>query len=787
MAAPRFPGLPGYPLLTAGLRGLGLRHAGELIWPGATQQRGQHAGFQILDGFRVRRAGHGTDWWLVDRVLLAEARARAEERFPGHAAVVHQMFDLIDAAMAQDVMVLRHLVLYQLLMILGERGSGVRDRHVTKLGVDENEAPHLAALATAAPPFGQEARAAAEQLPDEMRAGRLRAAMRMAETIPGGHGDERLARLCALVRERSAAADALLADAARLAAEGEIARAAESFRVAANRLPDDPRPRAGLLDMALRRGTVPGQGSVTDHAPASPVTVMEIGAKPGAGVSVRCATPRRLGDGGAPEYEFWRITGDGSQSAVRLAVVADLAQPVLDEGIGFGETVSYAVIPERAGRVCGLAVAGVPYRYAPDVRSARLVPTPFGVRARWRAAEQVSHVRVTRFGPNDEPEGVTVASGIDGFDDAVSGSGECRYEIRCGYSDARGETVWSAGWVGAVQLAPWPAPVEIIGVEVLEDEAAAVGIGAGRTGYDDGLESVRVSWRMRGAGAGRIAVWPYTARGRGDDISHLISRLPEGLADELDRDGEQRSASDSVRRAVVSAVPGTALRLTGVSLLDGRAVAGDSVLIFLPAQLPGAGEPGLRLRRVDETTAQALFSWPEPAALVRMVVEQEGRAPLTLVLPRSSTRTRAVPFPVGRAAARVVVEPLIRPDAAFALAEPLTGELPALPAPKPVERRSPGRAPLQRPVTPIPGPRDDRQSPAELHGGELHASDSAVLPNVPYPPTLPPSLDPPALPSGPVSHARRFWRAVVRITLDPMAIAARRIHAFVRRSGTIDI
>lgn len=786
--APCFPGLPGYPRLAEGLRELGLRHAGELIWPGATKHRGQNAGFQILDGFRVRRAGHGTDWWLVDRKLLAEARIRADERFPGDAALVQEVFDIVNAAMTQDVMILRHLVLYQLLTILGERGSAVRDRHVTKLGVDDNEAADLAALAAAVPRFGPQARDAAERLLDEAHAGRLRTAMRMVEAIPDGHGDERLARLCAVVRERTAAADALLTDAERLAATGEIAAAAEVFRVAANRLLDDPRPRAGLLGMALRLAAASDRGLEAGGQSAARVTVTEAGARADGGVSVHCAVPRWIANGATPEYEFWRITGGNPDTAECLAVVTDLADPVLDNAIAFGETVSYAVIPRHARRVCGPPAASAAYRHAPDVRSARLVPTPFGVRARWRTAEQVSAVRVLRFGPHDPAGGVPVASRIDGFDDAVSGSGECRYEVRCGYPDARGEPVWSAGWIGSVHLAPWPAPVEIVRVEVIEGDAAPVRVGARQGAPDDDLESVRVTWRLTGAGAGRMTVWPYTARWRGDDVSHLINRLPEALADEPGHDGEQRSAPDSVRSAVVCATPGSALRLTGVSLLGERAVAGDSVLIFLPAQLPDAGEPGLRLRRVDENTAEAVFSWPEPATLVRMVVEQEGREPLMMVLPRSLARKRAMPFPVSRAAVRVLVQPLVRPDAALAFAEALTGELPALPVPVPVRRSRRESLPVPPVVTPAPDERPDWAAsvPAALDSQDLHMPEPAYSPGWPQPPAILPSLGPAGLPPGSRPRAWRSPRTLARIVLNGVAAAARSIRSFVHRSGTAD-
>jgi hypothetical protein len=303
-----------------------------------------------------------------------------------------------------------------------------------------------------------------------------------------------------------------------------------------------------------------------------------------------------------------------------------------------------------------------------------------------------------------------------------------------------------------------------------------------------------------------MTVWPYTARERGDDISHLISRLPESLAESLPEppadeptgDNEPQLAPESIRSAVVTAVPGAPLRLTGVSLLGPRAVAGDSVLIFLPAARRDADEPGLWVRRADDATGEAFFSWPEPAALVRMVVQQEGRKPLSMVLPRSSARERTVRFPVGRATVRVSVEPLVRPDARLAYAEALTGEIPALPDPVPPPLPSTGIVALPpQPVTASPAPISSA-SPASWPPPIVPQWNDPYSPNpafpsyLPYPPPQFPALEQPVVRPGLLWRILRIWRfprsliwAVIRIVLRAVVFVGRRIRTLLRRRRAI--
>lgn len=665
-AAPRFPGMPRYPEIADGLRALNLRHVGELISPEAVSRRGP--GFQILDGYRVRRPGNV--WYLVDGPLLAQARKAAVSRHGKRVKQVHRLFDLLTDGSAPNIMNLRHLLLYQLLTLLGEQRGQLREQDVTHLGVVKAEAPGVLALATAIRPFDARARQAAETLLDTITAGRVRAAAELASAIPAGHEDERLARLCSTATQRPASVSSLIKDGELLAGAGDPHRAAEALRRAANRVPDDPRARIKLFELALSQA----DGRVT-IVPSTGAPTSGSAAGGSGGVVVRCAPPRTVPPGEALEYEFWRLVDGDPRACERLWRVADPTEPLTDVKVRFGDHVAYAVLPLHAGRICGPAVASAPYRHAPDVASVRLAAEPDGVRARWRAPYGTREIRVTRLGPGPGNEPVAVEAGPDGFHDPVSEVGEYRYEVRCGFAAPDGGQVWSAGWSGTVSVARWPGQVEIL-------EAELVGGGA-----DDLLpgkaREILVIWRAAAVGDCRMTVWPFTPRARGRDVSTLIDALPAALGyetvPEFAADGAMDVERGEVRSTVVVVPQGRTVRLTGVSELGRRAVAGDSVLICLPN--PASGDSPLSVDHVDARTAKAVFRWPEPAALVRLTVEQNGSAPRQWILPRNGNPAGELSFRADGAAAQVVLQAQLRPDADIALPETFAFELAALPLP----------------------------------------------------------------------------------------------------------
>lgn len=694
-AAPRFPGMPGHSEIADGLRALKLRHVGELISPEAVARRGP--GFQILDGYRVRRSGSRATWDLVDTALLAQARRQAVSRHGKHAKQVNQLFDLLADGSAPDIMNLRHLLLYQLLTLLGEQRGPVREQDVTHLGVVKTESPQVLALATAIQPFGVETRRAAETLPDAIAAGRVLTAANLAAAIPAGHEDERLARLCSTAARRLASVSSLIAESEQHAAADEPLRAAEALRRAANRAPDNPQARIKLFELALRQA----DGRVTT-APNTDAAMSGSAVGGSGGVVVRCAPPRNVPPGQALEYEFWRLVDGEPRSCERVGRVTDPAEPMIDAKVRFGDRVAYVVLPLRAERICGPAVAGVRYRHAPDVASVRLATDPDGVRARWRDPSGTREIRVARFGPGPSDEPVAVEAGPGGFRDPVSEVGEYRYEVRCGFAAPGGGLVWSAGWTGTVTVARWPGQVEILEAELVDANA------------DDPLpgkpREILVTWRAAAVGDCRMTVWPFTPRARGRDVSSLIGSLPAALeyqaVPQFALDGAVDAEKGEVRSTLVSVSPGRTVRLTGVSELGRRAVVGDSVLICLPT--PASGDSALRVDHVDARTAKAVFRWPEPAALVRLTVEQDGWETRYWILPRIGLQTGELSFQADGAMARVILQPQFRPDADIAPPETFAVTLAALPSPP--ERPTPKPQPHKHQNVPVPAP--IRLSPA---------------------------------------------------------------------------
>lgn len=658
MVAPRFPGIPGYRELDAGLRELGLRHVGDLVWPESTARRG--GGFQILDGYRVHRSDSKKIWYLVDRKLLAEARSLSAERHSRHRDKVHRLFDLLEAGSASDAMNLRHLLLYQLLTRLGEPGRPCREQDVEHLGVTQNEVPAVLALAAATRPFEPSAQRAAETLLDAIVRREVVTAANLAAAIPVGHDDERLTRLCVTLAARLGSVGPLLAESDRHAAAGDPKRAADALRRAVNHVPDDPHAKIKLFELAPRLG----DGGAVISASAAPA----------GGIVVRCAAPRSVPPGPPPEYELCRLIDGDPRAREPIRRTADLTTPVTDTQVDFGETVVYAVLPLRAGRVCGPAVAGAPYRHAPDVYSVRLRATPEGVRARWRAPHGAEELRVERSGPAEEGASVPVEADRYGFLDPVLEHGEYRYTVRCRFTARNGERVWSDGWTGAVTVGSWPGPVDILQVEVLDQELPAL---------PDAPRQVRVTWRPATTGEGRMTAWPFTPRRRGQDISAFIDRLPPALAYEP-------AEEPATRSTVVLAPPGKVVRLTGVSKLGRRAVTGDSVLICLPRADSGA--TALQVHHLDRQHAEVVFAWPEPAALIRLIVEQEGRAPRSWVVPRSRAQDRLA-FRANGEPATVTMHSQVRPNAHVAFPQTFTAVLEALPPELPAAAEmSPGYA-----------------------------------------------------------------------------------------------
>jgi hypothetical protein len=285
----------------------------------------------------------------------------------------------------------------------------------------------------------------------------------------------------------------------------------------------------------------------------------------------------------------------------------------------------------------------------------------------WRAHPSVAAVRSVRvFGPRGW-DGTEVPGGATGLTDRPLEPGEYAYLVRCGYRDPVGGLVWSPGeWVTATAVV-WPAPVTEVG-------ARPEGPG-GR---------VRLTWTPPARGESRLVVWRARPPAPGSDLSAALGRLS---AVQGDGTGHAVTVLPPLRGA---------LRLMAVSVLGARAVAGPSVLL----ERAGPVE-ALEVRRLAPGRAEVSFRWPEPAVLVLLTWEGDGRR-AELRIARSRHRAGRIEIPVGPGPQTVTVAPVARPDAALAFHAPARAGLPGLPLPRLVLHRA-GLAlgPVRRAVGPV--------------------------------------------------------------------------------------
>lgn len=125
------------------------------------------------------------------------------------------------------------------------------------------------------------------------------------------------------------------------------------------------------------------------------------------------------------------------------------------------------------------------------------------------------------------------------------------------------------------------------------------------------------------------------------------------------------------------------IRMTAVSVLGDRAVAGPSVLV----ERPGAVED-LTALRLAPGTAELRFRWPEPAVLVLVAWEQEGRRREIRVARSRYLAERRVEIPLTGRPCRIEVSAVPRPDAVSIPTVPATTSLPHVPEPPPQPPRN---------------------------------------------------------------------------------------------------
>mgnify|MGYP001265993435 CR=1 FL=1 len=633
---PRFPGVRGFADLDAAIRRTGFRHAAEVLRipdeeasAAPTTAPGGPAGFHILDGLGF--PAPGGRWRRVDLGYVRASRARwlaaTDDPRAGTAADV---VGTLETVLRDDRMGLRRLVLWQLGRLLVDGPDGPTPEAAVALGVHEDEAgPLAAAVAASFPPDGP-VRRAAETINDVWPGDRPRTARRLAQRLDPA-GDHRLIDLLAQLRAREDEVERLTRLARHLDHGGDLAaRTATWFRVT-QLAADDETALAGLLRAAAACAddpdTAPGPTARADPARHA----------------VRLAWRRAARHTSEVTYRVLRFPDNAPEQAVEVRA-PDAAVTAEDAGPPRGAPLRYAVVPLHQGRIAEVPHVTAALLLAPDVTDVRVEPVPWGLRLRWRTDPSVCAVRAVRTAGGGVA-GTEVPCGRSGLLDQGDGTdsglapGEHTYRISCGYRGPRGTVVWSEGRSVTGTAVRWPSAVRRLTVRSAgPGHPLEISCGAAEHGQ------VRVV-----SGLGPV---PF-----GSDVSHRMGRFGAAPVD-------------------LAPPPGARARLTAVSVLGERAVAGSSVVV----EHPGPVE-GLTAVRLAADRAEVRFRWPEPAVLVRLTWEQRGRGRTWLSLPRSRFLAEgSVTLPVDAGECLITVVPVPRPDAVLVAApRPARVVLPAWP------------------------------------------------------------------------------------------------------------
>jgi hypothetical protein len=198
---------------------------------------------------------------------------------------------------------------------------------------------------------------------------------------------------------------------------------------------------------------------------------------------------------------------------------------------------------------------------------------------------------------------------------------------------------------------------------------------------------VEIAWTPPARGAGRLVRWRWWPAAPWEDVTPLLAELFPPPGAPQDPDGPRDTAApagapddeppSSRRQLTLSPQRGASTRVTAVSVLDGRAVAGPSVLIEAPDAVAD-----LVVERRHRGWAHIDFRWPEPAVLVLVRWEQDGRARERRVA-RTRMDANGVDIPLTGHEAVVTVSAVSRPDVTVIGVEAARYAVPAVPPPPP--------------------------------------------------------------------------------------------------------
>lgn len=652
-ALPATPAMSGYRALRDALRKLSFRHAADALRAPVPAQSTQALfgtlpkaatddGFRVLDGLWF--PARGGLWQRADRAYVRDCGERwlasGHPRATDAAAVV----TVLESVLAEDPMGLRRIVLWELCCRLVDGTAKRRAEaahappsvaHAVALGVHHSEAGLLVnAVAAARFPAAGAARDAAETLADIWPGPLLREAERLAQQIPASPADHVLASLMGTLHARSAAVRQLTLTAQKLADRGDLRAAADAWLGALRQARDDLDAQAGLLRVAALLADEPS-------APRESRVAAEVEDR-----TVRLSWHAPSGGRDTVTYRVLRYPDDAPESPVEVSA-GSAGLTAVDPDPPAGRPLRYAVFPMLPHRIAGVPRVTAPVLITPDVAELRADAVPDGVRLRWRPDPAALQVSVVRTAAGEHGPGQRVFSEHEQLLDAPLAVGLYVYEVRCCYSGPTGRLVWSPGRTATARVERWPSPVEELAVRHLDD---------GR---------VRITWRPPARGEGHLVPWFAHPVPPGADVSEHVGRLAPS-------DGAPPSCVD------VLPPPRERLRMTAVSVLGDRAVAGPNVVVERQGEVRD-----LEVRRVAADRAELRFDWPEPAVLTLISWEDGVRGGERRVARSQHVSGRAVALQVSPAQCRFTVTALPRPDAVAIGAPSARAVLPAAPPPSP--------------------------------------------------------------------------------------------------------
>ncbi|WP_314248459.1 hypothetical protein [Streptomyces sp. DSM 40907] len=617
---PLSPLVGGYGELLAAQQTIGLRHLGELLVPPGGRLRVLDGIFAVIGPGRRRHVGAG---------VLRSLRGDRPE--PGAARLLERLAAIQEA----DPAALRRILLYQLTHLLQDHPEGRLPATAAGFGVDPAEAAALVHAAARRARLDDGQRAAAETLPDDVLAHRIRSAARRAALLPPAGEDRALAALLAGLAARVTAADTELAVARRAEEQEEPERACVHYAEAAALAGDCPRAVRGLV-----RTYRPDPGY-----PGPPVSALVPG-----GVELRWP----VGDFWDTRWRVVRLTR-GEPADAPLAEVAGwpAGGVLVDRGAGLGEEIRHVALPLRAdGTVGGPPLIAAPLSVAPPVTEAAAVDGNGWIEASWTAPSGASGCEVTLTGPQG-PAPVPPAARA-GLRETLRAEGLApgRYEltVRARYAPTgradRGAL--SAAVAVPVTVHAWPEPV--LTLTALAREAG--GVEFRRTG-GDGAEV-------------RLVEWPGAAPAERAELT--AAELPPPL--DWAGPGWSRPAGSGPAGSGPVCVghppPGSLTSVCAVSVLGARALAGPSVLVEAPLPVTG-----LALRRAAPGLVEVGFDWPGTAGTVTAVVTQDDRR-TEFAVARSVFLREGLRLPV--TAAALSVEAHAAPRSARSVLAPAGGD-----------------------------------------------------------------------------------------------------------------